>query len=65
MIIQGVSDVHDGHGFWKRPFEVCHALALVRSSSGRAPALAGIETLAAYSSADVEVLDIMRRVCCW
>lgn len=45
---------HEGHGLLKPPVLTCHALAFVKSSSGRALAIEGTATVAAYTSADVE-----------
>src|SRR5690242_14846229 len=64
MILHGVCVCQDGHGFSNRPFLACHAFALVRSSSGRAPAVAGMEMVAAYSKAVVEVDAIVPNACC-
>ena len=64
MILHGVCVLQDGHGFSNRPFLTCHAFALVSSSSGRAPAVAGIEMVAAYSKAEVEVDAMVPNACC-
>lgn len=51
---------HDGHGFSNPPPFACHAFVLVTSSSGFLEAMEGTAMVAAYSRADVELVDMIR-----
>ena len=59
MILQGVKFRHDGQGLSKPPSFLCHAFALVSSSSGRLLDIEGTAMVAAYSRAEVEEEDIV------
>lgn len=58
-MVNGACMFQLGHGLSKPPV-LCHALFFVSSSSGRAAAVVGSATLAAYSKAEAPDVDILR-----